>query len=104
MLAEIELPNPKLELRPGMYAVVKIGIERKEDAMLVPAEALVTEKAGASVYILADNKAKKTRVQPGFNDGVNVEIITGLSPDQQVLLPGKQALNDGQPVNVSEEK
>src|SRR6516225_3636977 len=50
MLAEIELENPKLELRPGMYAVVKIGIERKDDAMLVPTEALVTEKAGTSVY------------------------------------------------------
>jgi membrane fusion protein (multidrug efflux system) len=104
MLAEIELPNPKLELRPGMYAVVKIGIERKDDAMLVPTEALVTEKAGTSVYILADNKAKKTRVQAGFNDGVNVEIMSGLNPDQQVLLPGKQALSDGQAVNVSEGK
>src|SRR6266853_5939423 len=41
MLAEIELPNPKLELRPGMYALVKIGIERKEDALLVPADALL---------------------------------------------------------------
>ena len=48
MLAEAELSNPRLELRPGMYATVKVGIERKEDALLVPAEAVVTEKAGAS--------------------------------------------------------
>src|SRR5437879_10373092 len=41
MLAEIELPNAKLELRPGMYALVRIGIERKDDALLVPADALV---------------------------------------------------------------
>src|SRR5439155_12236777 len=50
MLAEIELPNPKLELRPGMYAIVRIGLERKEDALLVPAEALVVERAGAFVF------------------------------------------------------
>ena len=104
MLAEIELPNPKLELRPGMYATVKIGIERKEDALLLPTDALLTEKAGASVFVLSENKAKKTRVQPGFNDGVNVEILKGLNPDQQVILAGKQPPNDGQPVTISEGK
>src|SRR5213592_3379678 len=83
MLAEIELPNPKLELRPGMYAVVKIGIERKEDALLVPVEALVAERAGASVFTVVDNKAKKIPVKTGFNDGANVEIVSGVKADQQ---------------------
>jgi membrane fusion protein (multidrug efflux system) len=104
MLAEIELPNPKLELRPGMYATVKIGIERKEDALLLPTDALLTEKAGASVFVLSENKAKKTPVQPGFNDGVHVEILKGVNPDQQVILAGKQQPNDGQPVTISEGK
>ena len=104
MLVEIELPNPKLELRPGMYAIVKIGIERKEDALLIPVDALVTEKAGASVFLLAENKAKKTRVQTGFNDGTQVEIASGLQPNQQVILVGKRTLSDGQPVKVSEGK
>jgi len=60
MLAEVELPNAKLELRPGMYATVKIGIETKEDALLVPVDALLVEKANASVFTVVDNKAKKT--------------------------------------------
>src|SRR2546430_17715864 len=55
MLAETELPNPKLELRTGMYATVRIGIERKEDALLVPAEAMVREKANAFVFTMMDN-------------------------------------------------
>src|SRR3989454_12489953 len=78
MLAEIELPNPKLELRPGMYAIVKIGIERKDDALLVPVDALVVERAGAFVFTVNDSKAKKTRVQAGFNDGTSVEIVSGV--------------------------
>ncbi len=102
MLAEIELPNPKLELRPGMYAVVKIGLERKADALLLPAEAVLTEKAGAFVFALAENKAKKLRVQTGFNDGAQVELVGGLEPGQRVILAGKQALNDGQAVTISE--
>src|SRR3989442_13039837 len=78
MLAEIELANPKLELRPGMYAIAKIGLERKEDALLVPVDALIVERAGAFVFIIDDNKVKKTRVQTGFNDGTNFEIINGV--------------------------
>ena len=83
-----------------MYATVKIGIERKQDAQLLPVETLVLEKAGASAFTVADNKAKKTPVKTGFNDGVNVEILSGLSPDQPVILVGKRALSDGQTVKV----
>ena len=100
MQAEIELPNPKFELRPGMYAVVRIGIERKEDALLVPADALLVEKSGASVFTIADSKAKKTPVKTGFNDGTNAEIVSGVKPDQSVILVGKKPLADGQPVQV----
>jgi len=104
MLAEVELPNPKLELRPGMYAIVKIGIERKDDALLVPADALVVERAGAFVFTINDNKAKKTRVQTGFNDGTNVEIVSGVKAEQPVILVGKRVLSDGQAVKPSEGK
>jgi membrane fusion protein (multidrug efflux system) len=104
MLTEIELNNPKLELRPGMYATVKIGIQRKENALLIPVETLVTEKAGASVLLVVEGKAKKTRVQTGFNDGTQVEITTGLQPNQQVILIGKRIIADGQPVIISEGK
>jgi len=51
-----------------------------------------------------DNKAKKLQVKAGFNDGVNVEIVSGLKPDQPVILIGKRALSDGQAVKVEEAK
>jgi membrane fusion protein (multidrug efflux system) len=104
MLVEIELPNPKLELRPGMYASARLGIEHKDNALLLPADAVVTERAGSSVFVLVDGKAKKTRVQIGFKEDNQVEIISGINPDQKVILPGKLSLNDGQAVTVSEGK
>jgi membrane fusion protein (multidrug efflux system) len=104
MLVEIELPNPKLVLRPGMYAMVKIGIERKKDAFLVPVDALVQEKAGAFVFTLTGNRAKKLPVKTGFDDGRRVEIVNGLKPDQSVILVGKQPLSDGQPIRPKEAK
>jgi len=104
MLTEIELANPTGELRPGAYASVQLEVERKQGALLVPAQALLVEKAGTSVFTVVEGKAKKTSVQTGFNDGAQVEIASGITPDQPVILIGKQSLNDGQPVSPTEAK
>jgi len=104
MLTEIELPNPTGELRPGMYALVRLEVERKSNALLVPVQALAVEKAGTSVFTVVDGKAKKIPVQIGFNDGTNAEITGGIDAAQPVILVGKQTLNDGQAVNATEAK
>jgi membrane fusion protein, multidrug efflux system len=101
MLTEIEIPNLSGDLRPGAYASVRLEVERKLDALLVPVQALVVEKAGSFLFTLADGKAKKTPVQTGFNDGVNVEILNA-KLDQPVILVGKQTFTDGQAVNPVE--
>jgi membrane fusion protein (multidrug efflux system) len=103
MLTEIEMPNPSGAVRPGAYASVRLEVERRPDALLVPVGAVVVEKAGTFVFTVADNKAKKAPVRTGFNDGVNVEV-SDLKPDERVILIGKQTLTDGQPVNAVEVK
>jgi membrane fusion protein, multidrug efflux system len=103
MLAEVELPNPDLELRPGMYATAQIGIERKENALLVPIGAVLTEKANSFIFTVSDEKAKKVPVKIGFTDGKHVELLTGAKPGQPVITSAK-ALNDGQAVAVVEGK
>jgi len=104
MLTEIEMPNPTGELRPGAYANVQLELERKKNALLVPVAAVLTEKAGTSIFTVTDGKARKTAVQIGFNDGANAEIAGGIRDDQAVILIGKQTLNDGQPVSPTEAK
>ncbi len=100
MLTEIELPNPEAEIRPGAYANVKLEVERKRDALLLPAAAVLTQKSGTSVFTAEDGKAKRVPVDVGFTDGKNVEILKGVAPDQRVILLGKLTLNDGEPVSV----
>jgi membrane fusion protein (multidrug efflux system) len=101
---ETDLANASLELRPGQYATVKIDVEKHPEALLVPAEALVMEKAAAFLFKLTDGKAKKTPVTLGFNDGTNVEIGKGISEGEPVILVGKLTLTEGQPVQVAEAK
>jgi membrane fusion protein (multidrug efflux system) len=104
MLVEAEMPNPKLELRPGMYALVRVGVEKHTDVLNVPVDALVMEKANAFVFTLVEGKAKKVAVKPGFNDGAKVEITSGLTGNEKVILTGKLALADGQAVAAVEAK
>src|SRR5206468_7402196 len=102
MAAEVDLPNANGELQPGMFVAAKIAIERKSDALLLPVDAVVIEKTGASVFTVAGGKAHKVRVKLGFNDGKSLEILDGVNAESPVILIGKLALNEGQPVNATE--
>lgn len=102
MLVEADLPNPNKELRPGMYATVKVGVEQHTNTLRIPIAALVMEKANAFVFLAQSGKAKKTPIQIGFNDGAQVEVVNGLKGDESVILVGKLALTDGQAINATE--
>ena len=104
MLTETQMANPGMKLRPGMLVNARIGIEKKNDALLLPVEALVREKTNSFVFIFNDGKAKKSPVEVGFNDGTNIEIVAGIKLTDLAIVPGQQALRDGQLVKVTEAK
>ncbi len=104
MSTEIELANADNALRPGMFATVKIGIQKHLDTLLVPVDAILAEKTKNSVFIVEGGKAKKVPVKTGFEDGKRVEILEGITAAQMVIISGKQAVNDGDTVNAAEAK
>jgi len=104
MLAEADLKNADLKLRPGMYAMTKIAVDRHDNAMLIPVTGLVLEKTNAFVFRHVAGKAVKTPVTIGFNDGANVEVLGGLDKDAVVLLPDKVTLTPDQLVTTKKEK
>ncbi len=71
---------------------------------MLPVEALVREKTNSFVFIFNDGKAKKSLVEVGFNDGTNIEIVAGIKLTDLAIVPGQQALRDGQLVKVTEGK
>jgi len=102
MIVEADLPNAEGALRPGMYATIRVGVERHAATLFVPVEALAMEKTAAFVFKIADGKAKKTPVTLGFNDGAKAEVLTGLQEGEAVILVGKATFADGQPVQIDE--
>jgi membrane fusion protein, multidrug efflux system len=101
---EADLPNADLTLRPGMYAIIKIGVELHTATLLIPAAAFVKEKNAGFLFTVTDGKATRIPVKYGFNDGTNVEILEGIAENAKVILPGKTALVSGQAVKITETK
>lgn len=75
-------------LRSGMTANVTFEIDSKTDVLLVPAEALKTEKGESSVKVGAENEEPAERkVKTGTTDGKNIEVVSGLTEGEIVLVP-----------------
>jgi membrane fusion protein, multidrug efflux system len=104
MLTETQMANPGMQLRPGMLVNARIGVQKKDDALLLPVEAVVKEKTNSFAFIFIDGKVRKVPVEAGFNDGTNVEIVAGVKLADLAIVPGRQALRDGQLVKVTEAK
>jgi RND family efflux transporter MFP subunit len=100
MLAEVSLDNPDLQLRPGMLVTAKLGIERREQASVIPSEAVAMEKTSAFVFVVEGDKAAKRPIKVGFSDGKNVEVLDGVKPSDALVLVGQRSLTNGQPVRV----
>lgn len=99
MLVEADIENTDGRIFPGMSGTARIGVERRDAAVLVPAAAVSMEKTNAFVFKHVGGRAVKTPVKTGFNDGVQVEIPE-LKAGDVVLLVGGQPLSDGQEVTL----
>ena len=103
MRTEIIVPNPNGRIREGMFGQATIILEQTNAALSIPASCLIGEaKNGkAMVFVLRDGKAKQVPITIGADDGLKVEVISGLSPDDQVIV-SKGGVTDGSPVAVAQ--
>jgi len=92
---EIEVPNPGFRLKPGMYARVRLTVERRPDALTVPRNAVVDLDGKRGVFLVNEGVAKFLEVSTGLTDGERMEILSGLEEGQRVITTGALALRDG---------
>ncbi len=102
MHTEIDLPNPNDRIKPGMYGVAKVIVDTATKNSTLPAYCLVGESKGgkADIFIVKDGKAKKTSVTVGDDDGIRVEILSGVTPEDEVIV-NTGSVADGVPVRAN---
>lgn len=98
LLVEIDLPNPDHALRPGTFVEVSLGLREIPNALVLPPQAVISGPKGKSVFIIEAGRAKSVPVQTGISDGRWMEIASGLSGDEDVVVVGKRKLLEGSPV------
>ena len=98
---EIVLDNRDEALRPGMFVRVALNLGQQQ-VLAVPALA-VLKQAGSNerfVFVVEENKAKRITVQPGRTLDENIEIVSGLQPNQQLVVTGQHNLIMGSEVEI----
>ncbi|MFI5095011.1 MAG: efflux RND transporter periplasmic adaptor subunit [Candidatus Acidiferrales bacterium] len=96
MHTEIDVPNPKLEIVPGMYAEASIVLKNRPEALAAPVQALSREESSVTVFMVdKDNKIQERAVQLGIETPDQAEILSGLSPGDLVVVGNRSQLRPG---------
>jgi RND family efflux transporter MFP subunit len=98
---EIEIPNPSFRLKAGMYARVRLTVDSRPNALVVPRNALVEVEGRQGVFLAAGEKATFAPVETGLQDETKVEITGGLREGMSVVTTGAAALRDGDTIVVA---
>ena len=94
------VPNDAQQLAPGMFVKVEQELSERQNALVVPAEALVATISGSKVYVAANGHAVETSVTVGVRWGDAVEILKGLDVKDNVIIAGQQKLHDGSAIET----
>lgn len=86
------------QLLPGAFARVMIALNEVSDALTVPTSSLVPVQGGAQVFVVRQGKATPQRVETGLRLADRVHVISGLTPQDTVLVSSLQRLRPGMPV------
>ena len=94
-----EMANPDHILLPGQFTKVRLLLDVREQAVVVPSKALVIEKGGAYIFVVRpDSIVEKRFVETGPEIGNNIVVERGLVPSENIVVEGYHKLSHGMKV------
>src|SRR6266849_2843065 len=100
LLVEIDVDNPTGTLLTGSYAEVHLAVQTQASTFLLPVHPLIFRSEGLQVGVVRDGKAVLSAVTPGHDFGNQIEIVSGLKPDDQVIINPPDSIITGQQVQI----
>ena len=100
LLIEVDVANPKGTLLSGSYAEVHLAVPAQNSTYLLPVNALLFRSEGLRVGIVKDGKVTLSPVTPGHDFGNEIEIVSGLKADDQVIINPSDSIVSGQEVQI----
>jgi RND family efflux transporter MFP subunit len=103
METEIDFDNRDGHLIPGMYAETQLSLREKKDALTVPLESVARNGDDAIVLAVnSQNIVEERRVKLGVEDGVRVEVLSGLTEQDRVVIGSRSQFHTGQKIQPKE--
>jgi RND family efflux transporter MFP subunit len=103
LLTEVDVPNQSGELLPGGYAQVIVQVKTPGERVLVPVNSLLFRSEGLrAVVVGSDDRARLQPLVIGRDYGTTLEVLSGLKPEEWIVLNPPDSLEDGQQVHVKQ--
>jgi RND family efflux transporter MFP subunit len=100
LLTEVDVDNTTGELLPGAYVSVHFQLGAQVPAVILPADTLIFRSGGLQVAVVRDGRAVLTTVTPGRDFGTEIEVVSGVTPQDAVIENPSDSLTTGAPVRV----
>ena len=99
---EIDIDNKDRILKPGMFGTVSFLIEKKDNAMVLPLDAVLKDDYGKFVYVFKnDSTVSKTYVNTGIQKETFIEILGGVSDKDKIVVVGQTLIKDKMKVRIA---
>jgi len=98
---EVDVNNRNGKLLPGAYVFVHFKIPFQSRELSIPSDALIFRAQGLQVGVVRDGHVHLQTITIGKDNGKTVEVATGLSATDKVILSPSDSLAEGQPVNIA---
>lgn len=98
---KLQIDNPELKLRPGMFIKANIITAQKDSAIVIPRDVIMTGSRGKYVFIVGRNSAADDRrITTGISNDEEIEVTEGLSANDRLIIKGFETLRDNSKVKV----
>ncbi len=94
-------PNHNQELRPGSFTRVEFDLNHMQNALQIPAQAIIPELGGYKVFKYINGKAEQAKINVGIRSSEMVQVTEGLQKGDTVITSGILQLRSGLPVKIS---
>jgi RND family efflux transporter MFP subunit len=97
---EVDVENPKGRLKPGAYAFVHLPVSGATGAVTVPANTLLFRSEGLRVGVVKNGRVALVPITIGHDYGSTVEVVSGVSPKDAVIVDPSDSLENGAEVEI----
>ena len=98
---KIEISNPELKLRPGMFVKADVITDQKDSTIVIPKDIIMTGGRGKYVFVVGRNAAADDRwITTGIENQNFVEVVEGLAPNDRLIVRGYETLRDNSKVKI----